>query len=161
MSQSEAYTIDVTFVRDEMTDEELEEFVRELEQVNGVEIDDEQYETEFVALSEPAQSVSLVAATLVVNSLQLLVALYKLSKSCPENHSVWIKNQNGDEVNVWDVDHLELYNIEEDDDRVLAEVNDDEIELNGLSVQGDLNIDGDLKVVNTEDTSMFEDDGGE
>lgn len=161
MSQTEAYTIDVTFVRDEMADKELERFVSELEQVDGVDVEERRYETALVTNSKTGGSFPLVAATFVVNSLQLLVALYKLSKSRSENHGVWIENQNGDDVNVWNGDYLEMYNIEEHDDRVLAKVADGEIEVDGLSVQGDLNIDGDFKVVNTEDASMFTDDEGE
>jgi hypothetical protein len=161
MSQTEAYTIDVTFAREEMADQELERFVSEIEQADGVEVEERRYETALVANSETGGSFPLVAATLVVNSLQLLVALYKLSKSHPENHAVWIENQNGDDVNIWNGDYLELYNIKENDDRVLAEVDDDEVKVDGLSVQGDLNIEGDLKVVNTENSSMFDEDGGE
>lgn len=40
MSQTEAYTIDVTFAREEMADQELERFVSEIEKVDGVEVEE-------------------------------------------------------------------------------------------------------------------------
>ena len=147
---SETYTANVNFVDEEITDEEYEEAISELELVDGAEVEERKQNVAMVANSESGASLALMAGTLAVTGIDTLVNIYKLARSNPAFYHLWITDEDGNKIEPWDDEQLEFYGVKGDDERVLAKVDGDENDV-------EINIDGPVYLVNSSEVSMFDD----
>lgn len=95
-----------------------------------------------------------MAATSAVTSVDTLVNIYKLARSNPAFYHIWTSNEDGNQIELWAEDRMEMYGVEEDDEIVLAKVEGDNNDV-------DVHIDGSVYFVDSNEASMFPDDGEE
>jgi hypothetical protein len=146
------FTAHVSFRADDITDEEYETVISELEAVEGVEVDERKQDAAMVANSDAGGSLALMAGTLAVTSVDTLVNIYKLARSNPSFYQMWTRDEDGHQVEPWAEDRMEMYGVEEDDEIVLAKVEGDNNDV-------DVHIDGPVYFVDSNEASMFPDDG--
>ncbi|WP_254273749.1 hypothetical protein [Haloarcula marina] len=149
-----SYITHVNFRADDITDEEYEAAISELEAVDGVEVEERKQDAAMVANSDAGASLALMAGTLAVTSVDTLVNIYKLARSNPAFYHMWTRNEDGHQIEPWAEDRMEMYRVEEDDEIVLAKVEGDN---NDVDVQ----IDGPVYFVDSNGASMFPDDEAE
>jgi hypothetical protein len=93
-----------------------------------------------------------MTATSAVTSVDTLVNIYKLARSNPAFYHMWTSNEDGHQIELWAEDRMEMYGVEEDDEIVLAKVEGDNNDV-------DVHIDGSVYFVDSNEASMFPDDG--
>lgn len=93
-----------------------------------------------------------MAATFAVTSVDTLVNIYKLARSNPAFYHMWTRNEDSHQIELWTEDRMEMYGVEEDDKIVLAKVEGDNNDIN-------VHIDGPVYSVDSNEASMFPDDG--
>lgn len=147
---SETYTANVSFVDADITDEEYEDAISELESVDGVEAEERKQNAAMVANSDAGASFALMAGTLAVTSIDTLVNIYKLARSNPAFYHVWIADEDNNRIEPWDDKRMEFYGINGDDERVLAKIDGDDNDV-------EINIDGPVYFVNSDEVGMLDD----
>ncbi|WP_435066025.1 hypothetical protein [Halobaculum sp. EA56] len=146
-----SYTTHVNFRADNITAEEYETAISELETVDGVEVEERKQDAAMVANSDAGASLALMAGTLAVTSVDALVNIYKLASSNPAFYHMWTRNEDGHQIEPWVEDRMEMYGVEEDDEIVLAKVEGDNNDV-------DVHIDGPVYFVDSNEASMFPSD---
>jgi len=148
------YSANVNFVNEDITDDDYEQAISRLEAVDGVDVEERKQNVAMVANSEAGGSLTLIAATLAVTSIDTLVNIYKLARENPSFYHVWITDEDDNKIEPWGDERMEFYGIDGDDDRVLAKVDGDDNNV-------EINVDGPVYFVNSSEVSMFDDEGEE
>lgn len=139
---SESYEIDLMFDKGSMSDSEFDQFLEEVEQIDEeVEVTRED-DRQLAQLSEPATVTALNAALLVVNGTDLLVTLYRMGRAHSSFTYASITDENGEDIEALSKDHIEAGSIE---DSVIID-----------SIEGDVNIDGDVYFVRESDVDWMD-----
>jgi hypothetical protein len=150
---TETYAIDLHFREEDISDEEYDAILQEIEELeDDVEIISRKEDRKFDALSaDPATVVALNAALLAVHGTDILLTVYQIARNHPAFASVLIQDESGERVETLTRDHIEAGEI--DEDVIIG------------TVEGDVNI-GDVFLVAESDVDWLEiaqgaDDGEE
>lgn len=140
---SESYEIDLIFDKESMSDSEFDQFLEEVEQIGeDIEVKSRRDDQQLAQLSEPATVIALNAALLAVNGTDLLVTLYRMARTHSSFTYASITDENGEDIEALSKDHIEAGSIQ---DSVIID-----------SVEGGVNIDGDVYFVRGSDVDWMD-----
>lgn len=121
---TETYELELHFREQDITDEEYDDFMNEVEQMDGeIEIKERKskaYESEH---ADPATTTALTAGTLLVHGTDVMISLYKLAHSHPGFAHSSIYREDGTQIKQWNEKLMEMEDIDENHGAVIGNIN--------------------------------------
>ena len=102
------YNAQVRFAKEQLSDDEYEEILKEFEQFEEIEIETRKKEMGVAQLSDPATLIALNAAGLVVHGTDVLVSIYKIAQAHPGFAGADIQDENGESIQAVGRDYIDV-----------------------------------------------------
>lgn len=133
------YHVTVDFRSEDYSDEDHEQRIAQLEELDSdIEVKTPKMSREFVTADATSTVVMLTCCQLVVTSGDTLLHLYEVLRDSSNLFSIRTVNDGGKQVKEYTENRLEIESMEENDGAIIG------------TVEGDLNVDGDVYLVETE-----------